>query len=53
MSQFNKIKKLLHGDLDLYENFDHTKYENTLSPGSMPANELLQAALCFHGLGQI
>ena len=43
MSQFNKIKKLLHGDLDLYENFDHTKYENTLSPGSMPANELLQS----------
>lgn len=42
MSQFDKIKKLLHGDLDLYEGFDHTQYENTLSPGSMPANELLQ-----------
>lgn len=43
MSQFQKIKQLLHGDLDVYENFDHTQYENTLSPGSMPANELLQA----------
>lgn len=43
MSNFKKIKQLLHGDLDLYENFDHTQYENTLSPGSMPANELLQA----------
>lgn len=41
-TQFQKIKKLLHGDLDVYENFDHTQYENTLSPGSMPANELLQ-----------
>jgi cephalosporin hydroxylase len=43
MTQFNRIKKLLHGDLNLYEGFDHTKYENTLSPGSMPANELLQS----------
>jgi predicted O-methyltransferase YrrM len=43
MSQFQKIKQLLHGDLDVYENFDHLEYENTLSPGSMPANELLQA----------
>jgi len=42
MTNFKKIKQLLHGDLDLYENFDHTQYENTLSPGSMPANELLQ-----------
>ena len=42
MSQFKKIKQLLHGDLDVYENFDHTQYENTLSPGSMPANGLLQ-----------
>lgn len=43
MNQFQKIKKLLHGDLDVYENFNYTDYENTLSPGSMPANELLQA----------
>jgi len=43
MSQFEKIKNLLHGSLDLYENFDHLQYENTLSPGSMPANELLQS----------
>ncbi len=43
MNNFKKIKQLLHGDLDLYENFDHTQYENTLSPGSMPANELLQS----------
>lgn len=42
-TQFIKVKKLLHGDLDLYENFDHLQYEKTLSPGSMPANELLQA----------
>lgn len=39
--QFTRLKKLLHGDLDLYENFEHNKYENTLSPGSMPANEIL------------
>lgn len=45
MNQFKKIKSLLHGDLDVYENFDHTQYENTLSPGSMPANELLQAVV--------
>ena len=42
MTKFQEIKKILHGDLDLYENFDHTKYGNTLSPGSMPANEILQ-----------
>jgi len=42
MSQFEKIKQLLHGDLDVYENFDHTQYEDTLSPGSMPANDVLQ-----------
>lgn len=42
MSQFKKIKKLIHGELDVYENFNHTQYENTLSPGSMPSNELLQ-----------
>jgi predicted O-methyltransferase YrrM len=45
MSQFKKIKQLLHGDLDVYENFDYTLYENTLSPGSMPANELLQSVV--------
>jgi predicted O-methyltransferase YrrM len=43
MNQFKKIKSLLHGELDIYENFDHTQYKNTLSPGSMPANELLQS----------
>lgn len=43
MSKFTELKKILHGELDVYENFDHTQYENTLSPGSMPANELLQA----------
>ena len=42
MINYKKIKQLLHGDLDIYENFNHTEYENTLSPGSMPANELLQ-----------
>jgi predicted O-methyltransferase YrrM len=41
VTQFSKIKYLLHGDLDLYENFEYTEYENTLSPGSMPANEIL------------
>lgn len=45
MTQFQKIKKLLHGELDVYENFNHTDYDNTLSPGSMPANELLQAVV--------
>lgn len=43
MKNFKKIKQLLHGDLDVYENFDYTQYDNTLSPGSMPANDLLQA----------
>lgn len=45
MTQFEKIKQLLHGSLDVYENFNHLEYENTLSPGSMPANELLQAVV--------
>lgn len=42
MNKFKEIKQLLHGELDVYENFDYSQYENTLSPGSMPANELLQ-----------
>tara|TARA_R110001592_G_scaffold84186_1_gene249150 strand:- start:732 stop:1406 length:675 start_codon:yes stop_codon:yes gene_type:complete len=43
MINYKKLKYLLHGELDIYENFNHTEYENTLSPGSMPANELLQS----------
>lgn len=43
MSKFQQIKELLHGKLDVYENFDYKKYENTLSPGSMPANEILSS----------
>lgn len=39
--QFSKLKKLLYNDLDVYEGFDWTQYPDTLSPGSMPANEVL------------
>jgi hypothetical protein len=41
MSKFQQIKELLHGKLEVYENFDYKKCENTLSPGSMPANEII------------
>lgn len=43
MTKFQQIKELLHGKLDLYENFDYNNYKNTLSPGSMPANEILSS----------
>jgi predicted O-methyltransferase YrrM len=36
------LKKILYNNQDVYEGFDWNKYPNTLSPGSMPANELLQ-----------
>lgn len=45
MTQFEKIKKLLHGNLSIYEDFDHNLYKNTLRPGSMPANEVLQSVV--------
>ena len=45
MTKFQEIKKLIHGNLDLYEKFPYESYTNTLSPGSMPANEILQAVV--------
>jgi hypothetical protein len=42
MTNFDKTIKLLHGNINPYNDFDHTKYPDTLTPGSMPANELIQ-----------
>ena len=40
---FKTFRQELHGRFDLYENFNHLDYANTLAPGSMPSNPLLQA----------
>lgn len=39
----DKLRKSLYKGVNIYEDFNWEEYPNTLSPGSMPANELLQA----------
>lgn len=45
MTNFEKIRTLLHGNLDVYENFEYTLYNNTIAPGSIDANNYMGSIL--------